>query len=73
MRVPSLNNPFRPESVSSGVPWTGEMTIGALVTCDRRVCDDTVIEVERTPIGCREYASDEHAGRGCGSARRMSR
>lgn len=42
------------------------MTIGALLTCDDRVCDDTVIEVERTPIGCEEYASGEHDELGCG-------
>jgi hypothetical protein len=49
------------------------MTIGALLTCDDRVCDDTVIEAERTPIGCEEYASDERVEGGCGSARRTSR
>ena len=30
------------------------MTIGVLLTCDDGVCDDTIIEVGRTPIRVRE-------------------
>ncbi|ANY08161.1 hypothetical protein [Pseudonocardia sp. HH130630-07] len=43
------------------------------LTCDDRVCDDTTLRVERTPIRCEQYASDARGVRGCVSARRTRR
>src|SRR4051794_35442161 len=58
---------IRPESASSDWSLGGDGDRCPL-TCDDRVCDDTTQRVERTPIGCEEYASGEPAVRACRSA-----
>jgi hypothetical protein len=49
------------------------MVIGAVLTCDDGVCDDTVSEVGRTPIGCVGYVIFVGCGGWWGLARRIGR
>jgi hypothetical protein len=49
------------------------MTMGALLTCDDGVYDDTIIKVGRTPIRWGSYVRSAGCGGGFGSARRTRR
>lgn len=51
----------------------GDTAIGALLTCEDCVCEDTISAGGRAPIGWAEYARSVGFGGGCGSGRRTRR